>query len=103
ATVRRRFRSNSDENWFRFSAQKDQRVTIACRAFPAGLSTLPVLTLIDSDGKQLAECKSTDSMDRECWLDWRAPANGEICIRLRDAWQGARTSAASGYELLVRP
>jgi hypothetical protein len=102
ARVRGRF-GPSAENWFRFAAQKDQSIAIACRAFPTGLSTMPVLALLDNDGKLLAECKSADSTDRECWLDWRATADGDFQIRLQDAWRGARGGAEFGYELTVRP
>jgi hypothetical protein len=67
------------------------------------VSTLPVVAVLDADAKVLAECKSVESPDRECWLDWRAPADGEYRLRLRDVQHGVRGGPEFGYELAVRP
>jgi hypothetical protein len=102
ATIRGRFATADDEREFRFHAAAGQSYTIACGAYPAGMPTLPVVAVLDANGKVLAECKSVESPDRECWLDWKAPADGEYRLRLRDIQHGVRGGPEFGYELAVR-
>ncbi len=102
ATIRGRFDTAADEDEFRFRAVAGQSNTIACRAYPGGMPTLPVVAVLDADGRVVAECKSVDSPDRECWLDWQAPADGDYRLRLRDVQHGVRGGPEFGYELIVR-
>jgi hypothetical protein len=101
ATVRGRLAPELNERWFSFDAEKDQPIEFECRPFPSGLAMLPLIAVFDAGGKQLAECKSTESADRACLLDWRAPESGNYRIRVRDAQQGA-SAGVKRYELTLR-
>jgi len=101
-TIHGRFATAADQSEFRFRAVAGQSYTIACSAYPAGMPTLPVVAVLDADGKVVAESKSVESPDRECWLDWRSPADGEYRLRLRDVQHGVRGGPEFGYELAVR-
>lgn len=103
ATIRGRFASATDEAEFRFRAAAGQSYTIACGAYPAGMPTLPVLTVLDAKSGILAESKSVESPERVCWLDWKAPADGDYRLKLRDVQHGVRGGPEFGYELTVRP
>jgi hypothetical protein len=85
-----------DEDWYRFSAKKDQLFAIDCKPCPARSPALPVVSVIDEGGSTLAVTKSAESVDRNGALDWRAPADGTYHLRVADVQQGA----AGGLEFI---
>ena len=102
-TLSGRFLDAADEDWFLFEAKKDEAYTVDCRPFPPGLSTLPVISLVDGDGKVLRSAKSVDSPERDCRIEWRAPTGGDYRVCVRDVQQGIRGGADFMYRLTVRP
>ncbi len=97
-----RFLNAAAEDWFRIRAQKDQMLSISCRPYPAGVPTLPIIEVRDVGGGVLARASSAEVPDRECAIDWRAPADGEFLIRLCDLRHGARGGPEFRYLLTVR-
>ena len=101
-TVDGRTLTKTDEDWFEFSADKGERLSIICRAVPAGAIALPMLLLTDADGKQLKSVLSAESAERECRLDWTAPQTGVYRLRVRDLQYGARGGAEFIYRLTLQ-
>ncbi len=81
--------TSSDEDWFRFAAEKDQAFSIDCQPFPKTSPALPVISIVDASGAALATAKSPEAANRICQLDWRAPAAGTFYLRVADVQQGA--------------
>ena len=101
-TVNGRTPTADDEDWFRFSAQKGDAISIRCRPFPAGTSALPTLLLANAGGKQLATARSIDTAEPGCRLEWTAPADGTFLLRVRDLQFGARGGDDFIYRLSLR-
>jgi hypothetical protein len=80
--------ASSEEQWFQFVAQKGGSVTVTCHPIPSGIAAMPEILLVDTDGKPLAECKSTDGAGRDCRLVWKAVTDGQVQVRLRNAARG---------------
>src|SRR5262249_6501617 len=91
------------EDWFRFSAKKGEAYTLVCRSFPGVSAACPVLTLEDAAGNPLARVSGADAVERDCNLEWRAPADGVYRLRVRDLQHGARGGLEFLYRLSVRP
>ncbi|MBT6483966.1 MAG: hypothetical protein HOK71_04740 [Planctomycetaceae bacterium] len=91
-----------DEDWFRFTAQKGDAISIRCQPFPAGTSALPTLLLANADGRQLATVRSIDTTEPGCRLEWTAPADGSFLLRVRDMQFGARGEDDFIYRLTLR-
>src|SRR2546421_149010 len=49
-TVHGRFRTDSEEDWYRIAGHKGEAYTIQCQPFPPGSPAMPVLTLEDAAG-----------------------------------------------------
>ena len=101
-TVDGRTLTKTDEDWFEFSTDKGERLSIVCRAVSAGIIALPTLLLTDADGKLLKSVSSVESADRECRIDLTAPQTGVYRIRVRDLQYGARGSAEFIYRLTLQ-
>ncbi len=101
-TVSGRFSTAHEDDWYAFQAKKGETVTIACRPFPSDSRAMPVLTLLDDQGRTLASANTVDAPDRAIELDWTAPADGRFRLRLRDL-QGATNGGSDFiYRLTVR-
>lgn len=103
AIVHGRFLEAEDEDWFQFKATKNSTWTLDCRRFPEGGDCLPIMTITDATGAALATANMAEDPGRVCQLQWRAPADGSYCVRLRDIQQGARGGLDFIYRLSVRP
>lgn len=101
--VHGRFLEADDEDWFQFKATQNSMWTLDCRRFPDGGDCLPIMTITDAAGAPLATANMAEDPRRSCQLQWRAPADGSYCIRLRDIQQGARGGVDFIYRLSVRP
>ena len=91
--------TSTDEDWYGFAAHKDESFAIDCRPAPRSSPTLPVVSIVGADGATLAAAKATESPDRVCRLDWRAPADGEFYLRVVDVERGAAGGAEFVYTL----
>ena len=101
-TLNGQFFTLDDEDWVNFDADKDRLYSLEVRPFPAGLPTLPVVSLVDSKGAVLAEAKSLDSEEKVCRIEWRATFDGPAFVRIRDMQQGIRGGPHFVYRLAVR-
>ena len=102
-TLHGRLTSATDKDTFRFTVRKDQRYTFRCQAVPAGLPTLPVLVLFDGKGKQLVEAQAVKDPDREARIEWKAPADGDFQLCVRDLRFGSRGGPDFLYRLVLQP
>ena len=102
-TVSARFSHANEEDWFRFAAKKGEAFTLACQPFPAHSAAVPILTLVDATGATLAKAHGIDNPDHGFDLEWRAPADGDYRLRLRDLQFGSRGGPEFIYRLTVRP
>ncbi len=102
ATIQSRFLKANSEDVFRIAVKKDELVAIECRPASAASVAMPMISIEDSTGRTLAKASSVESSDRECSLEWRAPADGEYRLRVRDLQHGTRGGPEFGYRLLVR-
>ena len=95
-----RLSPSSDDDWYAFSAAKDQSITIDCRPFPRGTGSLPLVTLRDGDGQTLAKASTVESFPKPCRIEWRAPADGRYLLHVRDVRQ---PGVEAPYRLTLRP
>lgn len=102
ATIQGRFLKATSEESFRVAAKKDELIAIKCRPLSASSIAMPILVIEDSTGRTLGKASSVESVDRECSLEWRAPADGEYRLRLRDLQHGTRGGPEFAYRLSVR-
>ena len=89
----------SDEDWFAFTAGKDQAVSVECRPFPQGSGSLPLISICDANGGQMARASTVELLPRPCRLEWRTPADAKYYVRVRDIRQGG---GESPYRLSIR-
>lgn len=96
-SVTGRFSAADEVDWFSFRAKGGEAFTIRCR--PAGVASpgLPVLTLLDPAGRQLAQTHAGDA------IDLKAPADGTYRLTVRDLQHGTRGGPESIYRLTVQP
>jgi hypothetical protein len=92
----------TDEDWFRFTAEKGEAISIRCRSFPRGTAALPTLLLTTTEGTRLAQSRSVDSPDGNCGIQWSAPSSATYLLRVRDMQFGARGGADFIYRLSIR-
>jgi hypothetical protein len=57
----------------------------------------------DAAGGLLAKTMPAEAAERRCQLDWKAPADGDYRLRVRDLRLGVRGGAEFVYRLTVRP
>ncbi len=100
-SINGRFETRDDEDWLRFRAEKDKRLSINCRAAAVGMPTLPSLLLTNEQGDKLASSSSVESDERECRLEWQAPAAGDYLLRARDVRFGSRGGEEFAYRLTI--
>ncbi len=93
--------TTTDEDWYRFTAQREQAFAIDCWRSSKSSPALPVVSIVDASGAVVASAKSADAGDRVCRLDWRAPADGAFCVRVADLQQGAAGGPEFIYSLSV--
>ena len=74
--------ANERFHWFRFSARKDQTLTVECLAEQIDSRANATLVLRDAQGMQLK--RSLDAVGRDPQIFFRAPTDGEYFIELYD-------------------
>ncbi len=102
AAVDGRFLKADSEDSFRIAAKKDELIAIECRPASASSIAMPIIVVADAAGQTLAKASSVESSDRECSLEWRAPADGEYRLRVRDLQHGTRGGPEFAYRLSAR-
>ncbi|MBM3970148.1 MAG: hypothetical protein FJ302_09830 [Planctomycetes bacterium] len=102
AAIQGHFLKADSEDSFRILAKKDEFIAIECR--PASLSSIamPISVLEDATGRALAKASGAESVDRACLIEWKAPADGEYRLRVRDLQHGTRGGPEFAYRLSVR-
>jgi hypothetical protein len=89
------FADNNGEDYFRFPAKKGERVTIDCWALRLDSQMDACLALFTADGKEVAS--NRDYYDRDPFLDFTAPADGDYVVQARDlAYAGGQP-----YRLII--
>ncbi len=101
-TIQGRLLTAASEDSFRIAAKKDELIAIECRPASASSIAMPIVAIEDSTGRTLAKASSVESADRECTLEWKAPADGEYRLRVRDLQHGTRGGPEFAYRLSVR-
>jgi hypothetical protein len=102
-TVNARFLKAGEEDWFRFTAKKNDRFTIACGPWPPASAAVPLLTIHDPTGGVLAKIDGARTPDPALEIDWQAPADGAFRLRLRDFQHRSGGGPEFVYRLTVRP
>lgn len=95
-----RLSSGADHDWYTFPVQKDQAVTVECKAVPTGQGSLPMIALFDAQNNLLARASTVELLPRLCRLEWRAAADGQHHVRVQDLRQGTGESV---YRLQIHP
>lgn len=93
----------SSEDWYRITAAKGTLYAFTCRGEPAASAAMPILTLADAAGKTLARVSAMDAADRNCRLEWAAPADGDYLVRVCDLQHGLRGGPEFLYRLAFGP
>ncbi len=96
------FARPGDEDWWRLIMPQDAALSIVCEPYPAGVPTLPRLELLDAMNRPLAQASSVDAVRRQARLEWRAPAEQAVLLRVRDVQQATRGGPEFQYRLSVR-
>src|SRR5262249_15144078 len=68
-----RFSSRADEDWYAFTAAKDQAITVECQPLPRSSGALPLISVCDANGGILAKASTVELLPKPCRLEWRAP------------------------------
>jgi hypothetical protein len=102
-TVNARFLKADEDDWYGFTAKKDEVFSITCQPWPRASAAVPALTLFDSHGVPLARASSAETPERGLEMSWKAPADGSYRLRLRDLQHGSRGGPEFIYRLTVRP
>ena len=101
-TIQGRFLKADSEDSFRIAVKKDESIAIECRPASASSVAMPLVSIDDATGRMLAKASSVESADRECLIEWKAPADGEYRLRVRDLQHGTRGGPEFAYRLSVR-
>lgn len=96
-----RLMGHRETDTYRFKAIKNQKLTIAVASQAAGFPTDPVIEVIDSSGKQLAENDDASRTERDAQLIFTPPADGDFDVRVRDLH--GRGGERFVYQLIIEP
>jgi hypothetical protein len=102
STVNARFLAKTDEDWFRFQVEQNQRYMLQCQPDRLDSDCLPVITLTDADGKELASAASVESLDRIARIEWTAASDGEVLVRASHLRHGLGGGPEYVYRLTAR-
>lgn len=95
-----RLSRETDDDWYAFTAAKDQTLTVECRSFPRGSSSLPAISVCDANGNALAKASTVALLPKPCRLEWRAPADCRYFLRVQEVRRGGPDAP---YRLTIRP
>jgi hypothetical protein len=81
-----RIEPSEDIDWFVFPAKRGQRVIIECRAWRLDSRLDGMLTLYNSEGKELVTSQDENIRDqkRDPFIDFDVPADGDYYVRFTD-------------------
>ena len=79
-----RLEVEGDVDAFAFTGTKDQKLRIRAEARTLGFPTDAVVSLLDADGKSIAEQDDTGREERDPSLDATIPADGQYRVAIRD-------------------
>ena len=96
-----RFATAEDRDFIRLSVAKDQRIRLACKAWPAGTSTLPTLQILKADGTSLSSIGRATGSDLAARLVWTSREGQHVFVKVQDLSFGSRGGTEFSYELLV--
>lgn len=97
------FASATDQDFFRFTAKKGERLRIEASAWPPGTPALPVVAVVAADGKSLKKDGAVSADDGIARIVWTAKVDGNILVKLQDLRHGARGGSEFGWRLLITP
>jgi hypothetical protein len=101
STIRSALLTASAEHTYHVGATKDELLAIVCEPASVASAAMPIIVLEDAPGGVLAKASSAEAADRECRIEWRAPADGEYRLRVRDLQHGVRGGPQFAYRLAV--
>ena len=84
ATIGGRLETADDVDAFIFAGAKDQKLRIRAEARSLGFPMDAVISLLDAEGKTIAEQDDTGREDRDPSLDATLPADGQYRVAIRD-------------------
>jgi hypothetical protein len=99
-TVNGELGRRGDVDVYRIHAGANERFVFAVEAQPLGSALVGVLTLMDTQGKPLAEADNGDDR-RDPVLRWTAPSAGEYLLRVRDVGTPARQTLLGATTAMV--
>ena len=102
STIYGRFSHPKDVDCYACTFTQDQAVTLECAPLPRGSGLLPMVTIHNADGVQLAAASAAERSSRVCQLEWRAPQAGTYIVQVNDLQQGT-LHGESPYRLSIRP
>lgn len=73
-----------DEDWYRFSATKGQKIEFRVESWSLGYPLDPLLRLTDGNGKRLAQADDQGGGRRDAVITHTIPADGEYRLMVRD-------------------
>ncbi len=101
AAISGRLGERNDLDAYRFAAKKGQVYAFEVVARRAGSALDPVLRVLDSSGKVLAEVDDTPGFGKDPRLEWTAPTDGDVALQVADLH--SRGGPEFGYALLAEP
>jgi hypothetical protein len=102
AILHGRLENRADEDWFAFQADAGQSLTVRCQSAGVGLPTLPVISLHDMAGGELARASAVDDGERLPAIEnWTPASAGRYYLRVRDVQQGVAGGPEYAYRILV--
>lgn len=99
-TINGRLQTAGDQDHFRFTAKKGDRLALDVAAADLNFPTDPVLTIFDAMGKQLSEMDDTRT-SRDPSIRYTVPADGDYVLRVTD--RVGRGGEEFLYRLTVAP
>lgn len=100
--VNGQFESADDEDWFRVACRKDVPLQIECSSHPRWSPSMPIVSIVNSDGGVLASASAVQTASGTIRLDFAPPVDADYWLRLRDLKQGIRGGPEFIYRLQIR-
>jgi hypothetical protein len=90
-----------DLDYYRFEAKAGARLTLEVEARRLGIPLAPVLTVMTSNGRALAQARHSRGVDQDCRLGFKVPEDGTYLLQVRDnTYVGADNAS---YRLRIDP
>lgn len=92
--------NDGDDDWFRFTAKKDQALVIKVRALALRSPLDAMLSLRDVKQKYIAD--NDDQGNLDSLIAWACPADGEYVLRIRDKLRKGQADFTYRIEISVK-